>query len=116
GDGEHDPRRRGSPGLPGAGGDLPGAGARGAGRQPRAGAGLRPDRPPGGRRVTAAPSLDHPEAPAPEPTTAGGPDRRRSAPRFPLIGWIGLAIVAAFVGFALVGPWLSPYRTTQLAG
>jgi peptide/nickel transport system permease protein len=48
---------------------------------------------------------------------AGGRLReRRSASRFPVIGWVGLAIVAVFVGLALAGPWLTSYRTTQLAG
>lgn len=41
--------------------------------------------------------------------------RRRSLP-FPVIGWVGLAIVAVFVGLALAAPWLSSYRTTELAG
>jgi peptide/nickel transport system permease protein len=42
-------------------------------------------------------------------------ERRRSW-QFPAIGWLGLAIVAVFVGLALLGPWLTPYRTTELAG
>ena len=42
-------------------------------------------------------------------------ERRRSS-QFPLIGWVGLAIVAVFVGLALAGPWLTHYRTTALAG
>jgi ABC-type dipeptide/oligopeptide/nickel transport system permease subunit len=42
-------------------------------------------------------------------------ERRRAAP-FPVIGWAGLAIVAVFVGLALAAPWLTSYRTTQLAG
>jgi len=41
---------------------------------------------------------------------------RTRASQFPAIGWVGLAIVAVFVGLALAGPWLTPYRTTQLAG
>ncbi|HZQ80281.1 MAG TPA: ABC transporter permease [Acidimicrobiia bacterium] len=36
--------------------------------------------------------------------------------RFPVIGWVGAAVVAVFTGLALAGPWLSRYRTTQLAG
>jgi len=40
----------------------------------------------------------------------------RRAPQFPAIGWLGLAIVAVFVGLALAGPWLTHYRTTALAG
>ena len=42
-------------------------------------------------------------------------ERRRTSP-FPAIGWVGLAIVALFVGLALAAPWLTSYRTTQLAG
>lgn len=42
-------------------------------------------------------------------------ERRRSL-RFPAIGWVGLAIVAVFVGLALAAPWLADYRTTELAG
>jgi ABC-type dipeptide/oligopeptide/nickel transport system permease subunit len=42
-------------------------------------------------------------------------ERRRSL-EFPAIGWAGLAIVAVFVGLALAAPWLSDYRTTELAG
>ena len=41
---------------------------------------------------------------------------RREASQFPAIGWIGLAIVAVFVGLALAAPWLTSYRVTQLAG
>ncbi len=33
-----------------------------------------------------------------------------------MIGWVGLVIVAVFVGLALAAPWLSHYRTTELAG
>jgi peptide/nickel transport system permease protein len=53
----------------------------------------------------------------PEQTT-GGPRRRprRQPLRFPAIGWVGLVIVGVFTGLALAAPWLSPYRTTQLAG
>ena len=40
----------------------------------------------------------------------------RRASQFPVIGWVGLAIVAVFVGLAVAGPWLTPYRTTALAG
>jgi peptide/nickel transport system permease protein len=40
----------------------------------------------------------------------------RRAAQFPAIGWLGLAIVAVFVGLALTGPWLTHYRTTALAG
>lgn len=36
--------------------------------------------------------------------------------RFPAIGWAGLAVVATFAVLALAAPWLSPYRTTELAG
>ena len=42
-------------------------------------------------------------------------ERRKTSP-FPIIGWVGLAIVALFVGLALAAPWLTSYRTTQLAG
>ena len=41
---------------------------------------------------------------------------RRQGLQFPAIGWVGLAIVAVFVGLALAAPWLSHYRTTELAG
>ena len=37
-------------------------------------------------------------------------------PRFSAIGWLGLALVAVFVGLAMTAPWLTPYRTTELAG
>src|SRR5688572_30653926 len=40
----------------------------------------------------------------------------RRAGRFPVIGWVGLAIVGVFVGLALAAPWLTSYRTTELAG
>ncbi|MEW6474797.1 MAG: ABC transporter permease [Actinomycetota bacterium] len=40
----------------------------------------------------------------------------RRGPRFPTIGWLGLAVVAVFAGLALAAPWLSGYRTTELAG
>ena len=53
--------------------------------------------------------------PAPEPTPVLQRQRRRG-PRFPAIGWCGLAIVTVFVGLAVAAPWLSPYRTTELAG
>lgn len=42
-------------------------------------------------------------------------ERRRNL-QFPVIGWVGLAVVAAFVLLALTGPWLTEYRTTELAG
>ena len=41
---------------------------------------------------------------------------RRRAPHFPVIGWLGVAVVAVFAGLALAAPWLSGYRTTELAG
>jgi peptide/nickel transport system permease protein len=41
---------------------------------------------------------------------------RRRDLQFPAIGWVGLAIVAVFVGLAMAAPWLSPFRTTELAG
>jgi ABC-type dipeptide/oligopeptide/nickel transport system permease subunit len=41
---------------------------------------------------------------------------RRRAPRFPVIGWLGVAVVAVFAGLALAAPWLSGYRTTELSG
>jgi ABC-type dipeptide/oligopeptide/nickel transport system permease subunit len=41
---------------------------------------------------------------------------RRRASQFPVIGWVGLAIVAVFVGLALAAPWLTHYRVTELAG
>ena len=40
----------------------------------------------------------------------------RGAQRFPAIGWLGLAVVATFAVLALAAPWLSPYRTSELAG
>lgn len=40
----------------------------------------------------------------------------RGAQRFPVIGWVGLAVVGSFAGLALAAPWLSGYRTTELAG
>ncbi|MEW6153855.1 MAG: ABC transporter permease [Actinomycetota bacterium] len=49
-------------------------------------------------------------------------DKRRSRankpprPPFPVIGWIGLAIVGVFAALALAAPYLSPYRTIELAG
>jgi ABC-type dipeptide/oligopeptide/nickel transport system permease subunit len=49
------------------------------------------------------------------PTAARPPSRRHALP-FPVIGWVGLAIVAVFVGLALAAPWLASYRTTELAG
>jgi peptide/nickel transport system permease protein len=45
-----------------------------------------------------------------------GVRERRRASQLPAIGWVGLAIVAVFVGLALAAPWLSAYRVTQLAG
>jgi peptide/nickel transport system permease protein len=42
-------------------------------------------------------------------------DRRRT-PHFLVIGWLGVAVVAGFAGLAVAAPWLSHYRTTQLAG
>ena len=47
---------------------------------------------------------------------AGRVRERRRGLRFPAIGWVGLAIVGAFVGLALAAPWLAGYRTTELAG
>jgi ABC-type dipeptide/oligopeptide/nickel transport system permease subunit len=41
---------------------------------------------------------------------------RRQGAQFPVIGWVGVAIVAVFVGLALGAPWLTSYRVTQLAG
>jgi peptide/nickel transport system permease protein len=41
---------------------------------------------------------------------------RRRGLQFPAIGWVGLAIVTVFVGLAVAAPWLTHYRTTQLAG
>jgi peptide/nickel transport system permease protein len=41
---------------------------------------------------------------------------RRQTSQFPAIGWVGLAIVAVFVGLALTAPWLTSYRVTELAG
>ncbi len=46
----------------------------------------------------------------------GGAAERRRSLQFPAIGWVGLAIVAVFVGLALTAPWLAQYRTTELAG
>jgi ABC-type dipeptide/oligopeptide/nickel transport system permease subunit len=40
----------------------------------------------------------------------------RRASQFPVIGWVGVVIVAVFVGLALTGPWLTHYRPTALAG
>jgi peptide/nickel transport system permease protein len=42
-------------------------------------------------------------------------ERRRDL-QFPVIGWVGLVIVAVFVGLAVTAPWLTHYRTTELAG
>jgi peptide/nickel transport system permease protein len=42
--------------------------------------------------------------------------KRRRELQFPVIGWVGLVIVAVFVGLAVTGPWLTHYRTTELAG
>jgi ABC-type dipeptide/oligopeptide/nickel transport system permease subunit len=42
-------------------------------------------------------------------------ERRRSS-QFPVIGWFGLVIVAVFAVLAVAAPWLTDYRTTQLAG
>jgi peptide/nickel transport system permease protein len=42
-------------------------------------------------------------------------ERRRDL-QLPAIGWVGLVIVAVFVGLAVAGPWLTHYRTTELAG
>jgi ABC-type dipeptide/oligopeptide/nickel transport system permease subunit len=36
--------------------------------------------------------------------------------RFPVIGWIGLGVVSFFAVMALAAPWLTDYRTTELAG
>jgi peptide/nickel transport system permease protein len=47
---------------------------------------------------------------------AGRVRERRRDLQFPVIGWVGLVIVALFVGLALAAPWLSHYRTTELAG
>jgi peptide/nickel transport system permease protein len=47
---------------------------------------------------------------------AGRLRERRRDLQFPAIGWVGLVIVAVFVGLAVAGPWLTHYRTTQLAG
>jgi peptide/nickel transport system permease protein len=48
---------------------------------------------------------------------AGGRWREgRRASQYPVIGWVGLVIVAVFVGLALTGPWLTHYRPTALAG
>jgi peptide/nickel transport system permease protein len=47
---------------------------------------------------------------------AGRLRERRQGLQFPVIGWIGLTIVAVFVGLALAAPWLAQYRTTELAG
>lgn len=41
---------------------------------------------------------------------------RRRAVRFPVIGWAGLVIVGVFVALALAAPWLTSYRTSELAG
>jgi peptide/nickel transport system permease protein len=51
----------------------------------------------------------------PEATPEQARQRRRRPP-FPPIGWVGVAVVGVFVGLALGAPWLSPYRTTELAG
>ena len=46
----------------------------------------------------------------------GRSHERRRGSQFPAIGWAGLAVVAVFVGLAMAAPWLTPYRTTELAG
>ncbi|HVL28577.1 MAG TPA: ABC transporter permease [Acidimicrobiales bacterium] len=64
-----------------------------------------------------APLLDatqppnEPAAVAPTPPVAGPAQLR-----FPGVGWVGLALVGAFVVLALVAPLLTPYRVTELAG
>jgi peptide/nickel transport system permease protein len=40
----------------------------------------------------------------------------RPAPSFPLVGRVGGGLAALFALVAVLGPHLSPYRTTQLAG
>jgi peptide/nickel transport system permease protein len=42
--------------------------------------------------------------------------RSSASPRLGAIGWTGALIVASFAVLAVAGGWLSPYRTTQLAG
>ena len=53
--------------------------------------------------------------PAADPGT-GRPSPRRQRVAFPPIGWVGVVIVALFVALALAAPWLTDYRTTELAG
>ncbi len=48
--------------------------------------------------------------------THGRIRERHRSQQIPAIGGVGLAIVAVFVGLALAAPWLSGYRTTELAG
>lgn len=43
-------------------------------------------------------------------------DTGRRRPRFPAIGWVGLAVVAVFVALALAAPYIAPYRVIELAG
>ena len=45
-----------------------------------------------------------------------GARTRRRAGGFPAIGWLGVVIVGTFTGLALAAPWLTDYRTTELAG
>lgn len=37
-------------------------------------------------------------------------------PRWPLIGWVGVALVSGFSIVALLTPWISPYRPDALIG
>ncbi len=51
---------------------------------------------------SAAPGAD-----APLPLATGTP---HGGPRLPLVGWVGLVIVAFWLMVALVGPWLAPHE------
>jgi peptide/nickel transport system permease protein len=67
--------------------------------------------------ATLRPSHDAVDLPVATAAGDGGvPRGSRRRVRFPLVGWIGLAIVGAFAALALAGPWLTPYRTIQLSG
>ena len=48
--------------------------------------------------------------------SGAGVRERRRAVAFPMIGWVGLLIVAVFAALALAAPWLTDYRITELAG
>ena len=50
------------------------------------------------------------------PVALATPAAIRRKPTMGLLGWFGVAIVAAFAVLAVVAPSVSPYRTTELSG